>query len=58
MDIDGGQGSRYRLLSREFEFYDMRILVECVRSAKFISESKSKEIVSSLESLCSIYQAS
>ena len=26
MDIDGGQGGRYRLLSRQFEFDDLRIL--------------------------------
>jgi len=57
MDIEGGQGSRYRLLSRDFEFDDLKILAECVRAAKFISDAKSKEIIASLESLCSVYQA-
>jgi hypothetical protein len=57
MDIDGRQGGRYRLLSRQFHIDDLKILAECVRSAKFISDSKSNEIIASLESLCSIYEA-
>ena len=57
MDIEGGQGGRYRLASRQFDMDDLRILAECVRAAKFISNTKSKEIIESLESLCSIYEA-
>lgn len=45
MDIDGGQGGKYRLLSRQFEFDDLRLLAECVHAAKFISASKAKELV-------------
>ena len=37
MDIDGGQGGKYRLLSRQFEFEDLRLLAECVHATKFIS---------------------
>ncbi len=57
MDIEGGQGGRYRLVSRQFQMDDLRILAECVRAAKFISNSKSSEIIASLESLCSMYEA-
>ncbi|MCR5088589.1 MAG: WYL domain-containing protein [Oscillospiraceae bacterium] len=57
MDIDGGQGGRYRLMSRQFHIDDLKTLAECVRAAKFISHSKSNEIISSLEFLCSIYEA-
>lgn len=57
MDIEGGQGGRYRLMSSQFHIDDLKILAECVRAAKFISDSKSKEIIESLESLCSIYEA-
>lgn len=57
MDIEGGQGGRYRLVSRQFQMDDLRILAECVRAAKFISNSKSNEIIESLESLCSVYEA-
>lgn len=57
MDIEGGQGGRYRLASRTFHFDDLKIIAECVRAAKFISDSKSKDIIASLEPLCSLYQA-
>ncbi len=57
MDIEGGQGGRYRLVSRQFQIDDLKILAECVRAAKFISDSKSNEIIDSLESLCSVYEA-
>lgn len=57
MDIDGGRGKKYRLLSREFEFEDLRILAQCVYAAKFISEPKAKELVETLRGFCSNYQA-
>ena len=57
MDIDGGQGGKYRLLSRQFEFDDLRLLAECVHAAKFISASKAKDLVSKISKFCSIYQA-
>lgn len=57
MDIEGGRGGRYRLVSRSFHIDDLKTIAECIRAAKFISDSKSKEIIESLESLCSIYQA-
>ncbi len=57
MDIDGGQGGRYRLLSRQFEFDDLRILAECVHAARFISASKAKDLVSTIGELGSMYQA-
>ena len=57
MDIDGGQGGRYRLLSRQFEFDNLRILAECVHAARFISASKAKELVSTIGELGSMYQA-
>ena len=57
MDIAGGQGGKYRLLSRQFEFDDLRLLAECVHAAKFISASKAKELVSTIAEFCSGYQA-
>lgn len=57
MDIDGGQGGRYRLLSRQFAFDDLRILAECVHAARFISASKAKELVETIGELGSIYQS-
>lgn len=40
MDIEGGQGKKYKLMSREFDFEELSLLAECVHSAKFISEDK------------------
>ena len=57
MDIDGGQGGKYRLLSRQFEFDDLRLLAECVHAAKFISAAKAKELVGTISEFCSIHQA-
>lgn len=57
MDIQGGQGGKYRLLSRQFEFDDLRLLAECVHAAKFISASKAKELVETIGEFCSDYQA-
>ena len=57
MDIEGGQGGKYRLLSRQFEFDDLRLLAECVHAAKFISASKAKELVKTISGFCSTYQA-
>lgn len=57
MDIDGGQGGKYRLLSRQFEFDDLRLLAECVHAAKFISASQAKTLVDTIGEFCSVYQA-
>ena len=57
MDIEGTRGGKYRLLSRQFEFDDLRLLAECVYAAKFISEPKAKELVETISELCSVYQA-
>ena len=48
MDIDGGAGGKYRLMSRQFDQNDLRILAECVHAAKFISASKAKELVETI----------
>ena len=57
MDIVGGQGGRYRLMSRQFEFDDLRLLAECVYAAKFISVTKSKELVKTICRFASVHQA-
>lgn len=57
MDIEGGQGGKYRLLSRQFEFDDLRLLAECVHAAKFISARQAKDLVDTLGEFCSTYQA-
>lgn len=57
MDIESTQGGRHRLLSHDIAFEDILLLAECIHSAKFVSESKAKELISSLSNFCSIYEA-
>ena len=56
-DIQGGQGGKFCLASREFELDDLRLLAECVYATKFISQPKARELEESISSLCRNYQA-
>lgn len=44
----------YKLVHREFELVELKLLVDCVQSARFITESKSKELIRKLESFASL----
>lgn len=57
MDIEEQPYYGYRLCSREFELDDLKILAECVYAAKFISETRSKELIDTLCDFCSENQA-
>lgn len=50
-------GSYYRLLSRDFELDDLKLLAECVHATKFISKSKAKELVEKIGTLGSNFAA-
>ena len=47
----------YRLASREFELPELKLLVDCVQAAKFITVRKSNELIKKLESLVSRNEA-
>ena len=57
MDIEEESYKGYRLLSREFELDDLKILAECVYAAKFISEERSEDLIDVLCDFCSENQA-
>lgn len=57
MDIEEKSYYGYRLISREFELDDLKILAECVYAAKFISEERSKDLIDVLCEFCSEKQA-
>jgi len=57
MDIEEQPYYGYRLLSREFELDDLKILAECVYAAKFISEDKTNDLIDVLCDFCSENQA-
>lgn len=47
----------YHLGYREFELPELKLLVDSVQSAKFITDKKSEELIKKLESLVSKYEA-
>lgn len=49
--------SGYFLASREFELPEIYLLADAVRSANFISPKKSRDLISKLDGMISIYQA-
>ena len=48
---------RYNLVSREFDLAELKMLIDAVESAKFISRNKSEQLVKKLSELASQYQA-
>ena len=60
MDIIGEQDGRsyhYYLGARRFELPELKLLVDSVQSAKFMTGRKSSELIRKLESLVSVHQA-
>ena len=47
----------YMLASRQFELAEVKLLVDLVQSSKFITEKKSRELITKLEELVSKYDA-
>lgn len=60
IDIEGVQEERayhYRVVNRQFELAELKLLVDSVQSAKFITEKKSNELIKKIEGLASKYEA-
>lgn len=61
IDIGGYKENRqyfYKLLSRDFETAELKLLVDSVQSSKFITAKKSNELIKKLENLSSKHQSS
>ena len=61
MDIIGTQEDRkyyYHVGNRQFELAELKLLVDSVQSAKFITEGKSNELIKKIEGLASQHEAS
>lgn len=52
-----GPNSGYYVASRNFELPELKLLVDAVQSAKFITPKKSEELIRKLEALTSKYEA-
>ena len=60
IDIIGEQKGKtyyYHVGGRQFEIAELRLLVDVIQSAKFITAKKSNELIKKLESLASIHEA-
>ena len=59
-DIIGSQYDRtyhYKIASRDFELVELKLLVDAVQSARFITKKKSDELIKKIESFSSKYEA-
>ncbi|MBQ8588835.1 MAG: WYL domain-containing protein [Firmicutes bacterium] len=52
-----GRNVLYSLVSRDFELAELKLLVDSVQSAKFITEKKSRQLIKKLETLVSRHEA-
>ena len=60
IDVIGEQKGKsylYHIASRDFELPELKLLVDSVQSAKFITEKKSHALIKKLESLASVHEA-
>ncbi len=54
--VKEGRSCYYHLGNRDFELPELKLLVDSVQSAKFITDKKSKELIKKLEALVSKYE--
>ena len=52
-----GRNVLYRLNTRSFELPELKLLVDAVQSARFITEKKSRQLIRKLEALASVHEA-
>ena len=52
-----GKYTYYRVIGRQFELPELKLLVDSIQSSKFITAKKSNELIRKLESFCSEYEA-
>lgn len=55
--LSGGREHRYALASRDFDLAELKMLVDTVQSAKFLSEDMSRNLIKKLEKLTSHHEA-
>lgn len=50
------EGRNYRVVSRDFELQEVKLLVDMVQSSNFITRQKTDRLIGKLESLCSRFE--
>ena len=52
-----GKNGGYYIASRNFELPELKLLIDAVQSSRFLTESKSRELIEKLCKQCSVYDA-
>jgi predicted DNA-binding transcriptional regulator YafY len=52
-----GRGTSYHLGKRPFELAELKLLVDSVQAAKFITDTRTRKLIRKLENLTSVYEA-
>ena len=52
-----GKNGGYYIASRNFELPELKLLIDAVQSSRFLTESKSRELIEKLCRQCSVYDA-
>ena len=52
-----GRETYYHVGSREFELVEVKLLIDAIQSSKFITQTKSKELIKKIKGLVSEHQA-
>ena len=53
-----GRDYKYRVVGKKFELAELKLLVDAIQSSKFITESKSRELIKKITAYGSRYEAS
>lgn len=51
------RSNQYHVVGRTFELPELKLLVDAVQASRFITESKSRQLIKKLETQCSKYEA-
>ena len=54
--FESGKTAGYKIVSRDFELPELKLLADAVSSSRFLTEKKSKELIKKLETLTSAHQ--
>lgn len=60
IEVEGehdGKSFRYHVVARQFELPELKLLVDAIQSAKFITEKKSNALIKKLEGFVSGFEA-
>lgn len=60
VEVEGqqiGKYTYYKVVGRQFELPELKLLVDAIQSSKFITVKKSKDLIKKLETFCSEYEA-